>query len=139
MGPWSGRLHENAAYLVGNCCNLRLLVNQLFSNLRYLRSIQGHCRANHDKSGTACAANSCFVLADHFLCNEFLWVIDFELHEVSPGRLTLACLRGRVVHVAPNVQCRPSFGLVYWLLMAHRCIEIVELSCATQASSKTTS
>ncbi|KAH7978337.1 hypothetical protein HPB49_005207 [Dermacentor silvarum] len=127
MGPWSGRLHEYAAYLVGNCSKLHLLVDQLFSNLHYLRSIEGHCRVNHDKSGTASAANGCMVLVDLFLCNEFLWVIAFELHQISPGRLTLACLRGRVVHVAPNMQRRPSFGLVLWLLMAHRCIEIVEL------------
>lgn len=108
MGPWSGRLLEYAAYLVGNCSKLCLSVDQLFSNLHYLRSIEGHCRVNHDKSGTDSAANGCMVLVDLFLCNEFLWVIAFELPEVSPGRLTLACLRGRVVHVAPNMQRRPS-------------------------------
>ncbi|XP_070394723.1 uncharacterized protein [Dermacentor albipictus] len=133
MGPWSGRLREYAAYLVGSYPSLCPSVNQLFSNLRYLRSILSHRRVDHDKSCTASATEGCFLIAELSLWNEFLWVINFELREVSPGRLALACLRGRVVPVASNMQRRHSFVLVHWLLMEHRCIEFVEL-CESRIS-----
>ncbi|KAL1436587.1 hypothetical protein MTO96_049490 [Rhipicephalus appendiculatus] len=97
MGPWSGRLRDYAAYLVANHPNLCPSVNQLFSNLRYLRSILSHGRVNHDRSCTAGAPEGCYVLAELSLWNEFLWVANFELREFGPGRLALACLRGRVV------------------------------------------
>lgn len=133
MGPWSGRLREYAAYLVGSCPSLCSSVNQLFSNLRYLRSTLSHRRVDHDKSCTASAPEGCFLIAELTLWNEFLWAINFELREISPGRLALACLRGRVVPVASNMQRRHSFVLVHWLLMEHRCIEFVEL-CESRIS-----
>ncbi|KAH7948494.1 hypothetical protein HPB52_023315 [Rhipicephalus sanguineus] len=127
MGPWSGRLRDYAAYLVTSCPDLCPSVNQLLSNLRYLRSILSHRRVDHDRSCTAGAPDGCFLLAELSLWNEFLWVANFELRENGPGRLALVCMRGRVVPIASNMQRRHSFVLVHWLLMEHRCIESIEL------------
>ncbi|KAH6928976.1 hypothetical protein HPB50_022353 [Hyalomma asiaticum] len=135
MGSWSGRLREYASYLVTNYPSLCPSVNQLFSNLRYLESILSRRHVDHDKSCTADSADGCFLLAELSLWNEFLWVINFELREFGPGRLALACLRGRVAPLASNMQRRHSSVLVHWLLMEHRCIEYVEL-CESRISQK---
>lgn len=127
MGPWSGRLRDYAAYLVTNHPNLCPSINQLFSNLLYLRSILSQRQVDHDRSCTAGAPDGCFLLAELSLWNEFLWVANFELREVRPGRLALTCLRGRVVPITSDMQRRHSFVLIHWLLMEHRCIESVEL------------
>ncbi|KAH7985116.1 hypothetical protein HPB49_026589 [Dermacentor silvarum] len=122
MGPRRSRLYEYAAYPVGNCPSACPPVNQLSSNLRYLPNNLSHRQVNH-KSCTTCAANSCFVLAELALRNDFLWA-NFKHRQVSPGWPALAGLRGRV---APKMQRRHSFVLVHWLLMKHHCIQFVVL------------
>ncbi|KAH7980658.1 hypothetical protein HPB49_018020 [Dermacentor silvarum] len=121
----SDRLHEYAAYLVGSCPSLCLSVNQLFSNLRYLRSIPSHRRVNHNWR-TYSEANTCFLLAELSLWNEFLWV-NFEINTVSAGQLALACLHGCVVPVLSNMQRRHSFMRVHRVVQELRSIKSLEL------------
>ncbi|XP_070384409.1 uncharacterized protein [Dermacentor albipictus] len=132
MGPRSGRLRVSAQCLVGSCPSVCRSVNQLFSNLRSVRSILGHHRVDLDKSCTTSAVDACFNLAQLTLWNNFLWVVIIELRE---GRLALACLRGRVVPVAFGKQRRRSFILVNWSLMERHSIEFVEL-CESRMSPK---
>ncbi|KAH7979876.1 hypothetical protein HPB49_011749 [Dermacentor silvarum] len=124
MGPCSGRLRESAAYMVGSHPSVCPSVNPLFSNLRGMRNIMGHHRVDLDKSCNPSAANGCFHLAERSLCNNFPWVINTELREGWP---VLACLRGPVVPLAPNMQSRRLFILVHWLLMHRHSTEFVEL------------
>ncbi|KAK8771293.1 hypothetical protein V5799_025464 [Amblyomma americanum] len=128
MASWRGCLKDYAAYLVRNCLILCPSVDQLFSNLRYLRSILSHGRINHGAPCTADDPDGCNILADLTIWNEFLWVINFELREVRPGRLALCCLRGHLIPVTSDMQRRHSLVLVHWLLMEHRCLEDVEVS-----------
>ncbi|KAK8774115.1 hypothetical protein V5799_011361 [Amblyomma americanum] len=133
MASWRGRLWEYTTYLVRHCPSLCPSSNQLFSNLRHLRSILSQGRINHDAPCTAGDPDGCNILADLTIWNEFLWVIDFELREVGPGRLALCWLRGRVMPVASDMQRRHSLVLVHWLLTEHRCLEYVEL-CESRMS-----
>ncbi|XP_075534541.1 uncharacterized protein LOC142568512 [Dermacentor variabilis] len=123
-GPRSGRLRESAACLVGSCPSVCRSVNQLFFNVRCVRSISGHHQEDVDKPCTASAADRCLHLAELSLWNNFLWVIIIKLRE---GRLGLACLRARVVPLAFNVRRRRWFILVHWPLMQHHSIEYLEL------------
>ncbi|XP_075534525.1 uncharacterized protein LOC142568499 [Dermacentor variabilis] len=123
-GPWSGRLRESPACLVGSCPSVCRVVNQLFSNVRFVRSISGHQRLDLDKSCTASAADGCLHLAEQSACNSFLRVIIIKLRE---GRLGLACLRGRVVPLTFNMRRRRSFILVYCPLMQHRSTVFLQL------------
>ncbi|KAH7980138.1 hypothetical protein HPB49_013283 [Dermacentor silvarum] len=124
MGPRSGRLPEPGAYMVDSYPSLYPSVTQLFSNLRGMRSILGDRRMDHDKSCTARAIDGCFHLAELSLWNNFLWLFNMELRE---GRLALACLCGRMVPMASNMQRRRSFILAYWPLKQHRFTDFVEL------------
>ncbi|KAH7981127.1 hypothetical protein HPB49_021808 [Dermacentor silvarum] len=124
MGPRSGRLRESGGHLVGSYPSACPSVNQLFSILRWMRSVMFHPRVDLNKSCTASVVDGCFHLMELSLWKDFLWVINIELRD---GRLALACLRGRVVPLPSNVQRSASFILVHWLLMQHRSSEIVEL------------
>ncbi|KAH7981491.1 hypothetical protein HPB49_024691 [Dermacentor silvarum] len=124
------RLREYTMYLVGNCSSLCLPVNQLFSNLRYLRSIPSHRRVNHNWH-TASEANACFLLAEltlwvNYVVNKFLWV-KFEIQAVSTGWLALARLHGRVVLVSSNMQRRHSFVRVCPMVLELRSVKFLEL------------
>ncbi|XP_075560089.1 uncharacterized protein LOC142592029 isoform X2 [Dermacentor variabilis] len=122
----SDRLREYMAYLVGSCLTLRLPVNQLFSNMRYLRSILTHRQVNHDNWRTASDANIGFLLAELSLWNEFL-LLNFDLRAVSAGRLFLTCSHRRVVPVSSNIQRRYSFVRVQRVPMKLRLIKFLEL------------
>ncbi|XP_065292897.1 uncharacterized protein [Dermacentor albipictus] len=111
----SDLLREYAAYLLGRWPILCLPVNQLFWNLRYLRSILSHRRVNHDDCRTASEANVCFLLVELSLWNELLRV-NFELRAVSAARLVLTCPNGRVVSTFSNRQRRNSFVGVHMVL-----------------------
>ncbi|KAH7977704.1 hypothetical protein HPB49_003199 [Dermacentor silvarum] len=125
MGPRSGRLPQSGAYMVDSYPSVYPSVNQLFANIRCMWSIMGHRRMDRDKSCTASAVNGCFQLAELSLWNNFLWVINIDLRQ---GRLALTYLRGRVVPLASNMQCRRSLVLVHWPLIAHHSIEFAELT-----------
>ncbi|XP_054919794.1 uncharacterized protein [Dermacentor andersoni] len=125
MGPRSGRLQESAACLVRSCPSLCLSVNQLFSNVRCVRSILGHHPVDLDRSCTASAADGCCQLAELSVCNNFLWVIT--IIKLREGRLGPACLREPVVPLAFNMRRRHTFLLVRWRLKEHRSIEFLEL------------
>ncbi|KAH7977712.1 hypothetical protein HPB49_003207 [Dermacentor silvarum] len=124
MGPRSGPLPEPGPYMIGSYPRVYPSVNELFSNLRSMRSIQGHRQVDLDKASTATAVVGCFHLAELTLWNNFLWVINVELRQV---RLALACMCGRVVLFASNLQRRRSFILVHWPEMQHRSTKFVEL------------
>ncbi|XP_054919887.1 uncharacterized protein [Dermacentor andersoni] len=123
MGPRSGRLRQSAACVVGSCPSVHRSVNQLFSNVRCVRSKSGHHQVDLDRACTASAADGCLHLSELSLWNNFLWVIIIKLRE---GRLGLACQRGRVVPLAFNMRRRRSFILVHWPLIQHRSIEFLE-------------
>ncbi|KAH7991007.1 hypothetical protein HPB51_026485 [Rhipicephalus microplus] len=126
MGPWSGRLRDYAAYLVTiipTCVHPSISCSLTFLLAKHPKPTPGRPRpVVHGRS-----TRWMFLLAELSLWNEFLWVANFELREVRPGRLALACLRGQVVPITSDMQRRHSFVLIHWLLMEHRCIESVEL------------
>ncbi|XP_070384774.1 uncharacterized protein [Dermacentor albipictus] len=122
--PWRGRLREYPECLVGSCPGLWPSVNQLASSLRCPRISRNHSRVDLDKSCTANAADSGFLLAERSQRNISLLVVNIELRK---GRLTAACLRRRAVPAALSLQHRHSVELVYWILMDYRCVDIVEL------------
>ncbi|KAH7977711.1 hypothetical protein HPB49_003206 [Dermacentor silvarum] len=124
MGPQSGRLPEPGPYMVDSYPSLYPSVNQLFSNLCGMRSILRHRRVDLDKSCMASAVHGCFHLAELTRWNNFLWVINIELRQ---GWLALACMCGRVVPFASNLQRRRSFILVHWPEMQQRSTEFAEL------------
>ncbi|KAH7980137.1 hypothetical protein HPB49_013282 [Dermacentor silvarum] len=124
MGPRSGRRREPGVHLVCSYPNVCPAVHQLFSNLSCMQRMMGQRRVNLNKPCTASTVHGCLQLTELSLRNNFLWVINIELHE---GRLAGACLRGRVVPVASNMQHQRSFFLVHWPLMHRRSTEFVQL------------
>ncbi|XP_065292895.1 uncharacterized protein [Dermacentor albipictus] len=128
VGPWNSRKRKYAACFVGSCPSQCLSVNQLSSNLRYHWSILSHRRVNHDMSCMTSTANGYFLLAERPIWNEFPSFINFELREVRPRELALACLRSRLVSDAFNMQRWYSIWVAHWLFLKHSCIKFVEPS-----------
>lgn len=92
-------------------------------------SIVSQRRANCDLQCTASDSFTCQIVNNLTVWNEFLWIVNAELKEISPGKLALLSLKGDVMLPFVLTQRRRYVCyLIYVLLKEHRCIEAVELN-----------
>ncbi|KAG0412530.1 hypothetical protein HPB47_010328 [Ixodes persulcatus] len=68
------------------------------------------------------------IWGDLTLWNEFLWLVDAQLLEVTPGVLGVVCLHGEVsAPVYNNILHCHECMLLHWLVKEHRCVKVLEL------------
>lgn len=121
------KLEEYAEYLYERCPGLST-VNKIHADLRYIKGIISGKRINHDLPCTEGAGKLCQIWGDLTLWNEFLWLVDAQLLEVTPGVLGVVCLHGEVsAPVYDNILRRHACMLLHWLVKEHRCVKVLEL------------
>ncbi|CAN7985038.1 unnamed protein product [Ixodes hexagonus] len=121
------KLQAYAEHLYERCPGLSTL-KQIESSMRYTKSVLSGKKINHDLPCTGGNGKLCQILDDLTVWNEFLWILDAQLQELSPGVLGVVVLRG--YYAAPvysNPPIRHAAMLLHWLLMEHPCVKVLEL------------
>ncbi|XP_077536815.1 uncharacterized protein LOC144149153 [Haemaphysalis longicornis] len=128
-------LREYAAYLWTRCPQLCPTVQQLHTNIVYLRGLTCHQKMDFTLPCGADEPGGCRLAAKLAAWNDFLWPLDAELRETRPGRFAMVGLPSPMLPTAFSTQRRHAGVLAHWFLTKHRCFESVEI-CQSRMPQK---
>ncbi|CAN8001115.1 unnamed protein product, partial [Ixodes hexagonus] len=119
-------LRNYAIDLRRHCPGLPPVV-KIHQDLLYSRSPLSSRKVNYNITCTGTGTKPCQIIKGLSTWNEFLWLINTELKELSPGKLGIVYQLGCRSRDVSDQRRQHACVVLHWLLQEHRCIETLEL------------
>ncbi|KAH7978746.1 hypothetical protein HPB49_006600 [Dermacentor silvarum] len=112
-------------------CPKLMPVTKIYADLRWSTTLFTARSMDHTMGCTQGSGPSadgvCHVVAQLSTWNEVFVIINMELCEAPPGKLSLVCLREMSGFCGLAARERHATILLHWLLTVHRCVTSIEL------------